>query len=71
MGKVDAERHLRERSEEVVREIGVLLLVFAPIDLVLSADTQPRRTSMLILALLGAFLLGAALIAEYRRIRGD
>ena len=50
---------------------GLLLLVFAPIDYVLSADTPQRRASMLIFVVLGAFLLGGALLAEYRRIRVD
>ena len=71
MGLADAKRSLRHRLEEVCREIGILLLVFTPIDFILGADTPQRRSWLLILFGLGAFLLGGALIAEFRRLHVD
>ena len=71
MTRVEAGRRLRSRIEEVGREIGVLLVVFCPIDFVIAADTPGGRTWLLIFLGLGAFLLGAALLAQYRRHRVD
>jgi hypothetical protein len=66
-----AQRNLRHRVEEACREIGVLWLVFVPIDFVLGGDTPGRRTWLLIFLGVGAFLLGGALLTEYRRLRVD
>ena len=71
MSVTDAKRNLRQRVEEASREIGILLLVFIPIDFVLSADTPARRAWLLIFLGLGALLLAAALVFEYRRLRAD
>jgi hypothetical protein len=66
-----AQRNLRHRLEEICREIGVLALVFVPIDVVLAGDTPGRRAWLLIFLSAGAFLLGGALLSEYRRLRVD
>ena len=71
MTRAEAGRRLLPRIKEVAREIGVLLVVFAPIDYVIAADTQGRRTWLLIFLCIGAFLLGGSLFAEYRRHRVD
>jgi hypothetical protein len=71
MAITEAKRSLRHRLEEVFREIGVLLLVFTPIDMILAADTPRRLQRLLILFGLDAFFLGGALIAEFRRLHGD
>lgn len=68
MSRADAKRTLRHRREEASREMAVLLLVFAPIDLVIAADTWSGRTWMLIFLALGLFLLGVSLASEFRRL---
>jgi hypothetical protein len=62
---------LRHRTEEILREIGVLLGVFVPIDFVVAGDTATRRIWLLIFLALGLFFLATALIAEYRRLHVD
>lgn len=71
MSHVDAERALRRRIEEVFREIGVLTLVFVPIDFVVAEDTPRRRAWLLFFLVVGVSLLVGALMAEYRRLRVD
>jgi len=71
MSHADAERTLRRRIEEVLREIGVLALVFVPIDFVVAEDTPRRRAWLLFFFVIGVSLLVGALIAEYRRVRVD
>ena len=57
---------LPERFEEIGREIGILLIVLAPLDAAFS--TSPLRWRwMLILALLGLVFIGVALRTEHRR----
>ena len=57
--------------EEACREMGVVLLVFVPIDFVVAVNTSERRSWLLIFFAIGAFLLGVALFAEYRRLCVD
>jgi hypothetical protein len=71
MGLAHARNHLRQRLEDALREMGVLLFVFAPIDYILATDVSRQKGMLLILFGLGAFFLGGALIAEYRRLRAD
>jgi hypothetical protein len=55
----------RERIEEAAREIGVLLIAFAPLDAVLA---EPRRVpTLLFFVMLGVSLFAAALVMERRR----
>jgi len=57
----------RERIEDVFREIGTLLLAFAPLDVVLSSDREHRWPILLLFLSLGIFFLAIALVAERRR----
>ena len=60
------ERHIiRERVEEALREIGVLLITLAPLDLVIVTPTQ--RPALLIFFCFGVFLLAGAMVLERRR----
>ena len=68
MGHNEARQNLRRRAEEVSREIGVLTVVFVPIDFVLAADRPEHPTWLLILLLFGCMMLGGAVAAEYWRI---
>lgn len=68
MSQLDAERTLRHRVEEIARECGVLILVFVPIDMVVSDDPNKRK-HLLPLLVLGVFLLVVSLLQEYRRLR--
>ena len=57
---------LPERFEEIGLEIGILLIVLAPLDAAFS--TSPLRWRwMLILVLLGLVFIGVALRTEHRR----
>jgi peptidoglycan/LPS O-acetylase OafA/YrhL len=57
----------RERVEEAAREIGVLLIAFAPLDVALN-DARPFRWWILLLFLsLGLLFFVCALVAERRR----
>jgi hypothetical protein len=61
-------RRLADRVLELMRELGVLFLAFAPLDAGLSQ--RPLRESagaLLLFAGLGFFLFGAALMFEWRR----
>jgi hypothetical protein len=71
MGLSEARQTLRHRLEDVCREIGVLAIVFIPIDVVIAADTPRKQFSLLIFLSAGLTLLGGALILEYRRLRVD
>jgi|SRR5579859_1050045 len=56
-----------ERIEDALREIGVLLIAFAPLDAVLA---EPGRIARLLLfSCLGIFLFIAAVLLERRRAR--
>ena len=61
-----ADARLIERIEEIAREIGTLLLVFAPLDAVVG-DYRTQRSWMLLFFALGIFFTGVALTSEYRR----
>ncbi len=61
-------RTVRERIEDALREIGTLLITFAPLDAVIG---ERRALGLLLLfALLGAFLLILAIVLERSRARG-
>ena len=57
---------LMERFEEIAREIGTLLLVFAPLDAALG-DYRAQRSWMLLFFGLGILFIGIALTSEHRR----
>ena len=58
-------RRARNRVLEGAREVGVLLIAFAPLDAVLIESRGARSTPLLFLVL-GCFLFVTALIAEWR-----
>ena len=61
-------KRLAERVQEGMREVGVLFLAFAPLDVALSPE--PVRDSVGVLLLfvsLGALFFGGALVFEWRR----
>lgn len=57
----------RERLEDLLREIGTLLLAFAPLDVALSSERPNRWPILLLFLSLGMFFLAIALLAERRR----
>ena len=59
-----------ERIEDLIREMGTLILALTPIDLVFSSDIAARLLSALLLSLLGILLFAVALVVEQRRNRG-
>ena len=58
-----------ERIEEIVREIGVLLLAFTPLDAAFGSDRPDRDSLVLRFFCSGLALVMAALIAEAWRTR--
>ena len=63
-------RIIHHRVEELFREVGALLMAFAPLDAAL-ASNEPNRWGWLLLFLtLGALLTVFALMLELRRNRG-
>ena len=61
---------LRERAEDLLREIGTLLLAFAPLDAVLWGERPERLTLVLTFILVGISLTMIAFYSELRRLRG-
>ncbi len=62
-------RSVRERIEDGMREVGILLIAFAPLDAVLA---EPRRVPLLLLfVLLGIFFFAAAIVLENRGAHGQ
>jgi len=61
-------KSVRERIEDAVREVGVLLMAFAPLDAVLAEpNARPR---LLLFLLLGVMLFLLAVMLEQRRTHG-
>ena len=58
---------LRERVVEIVREIGVLIVAFAPLDAIAWNDLPGRWWFMLLFLSGGFLLLGIALALEVSR----
>lgn len=59
-------RRARNRVLEGAREVGVLLIAFAPLDAVL-IESRGARSTLLLFLVLGGFLFAVALIIEWRR----
>ena len=57
----------QERTEDVVREIGTLLLAFAPLDVALSEHAEGQLTVLLIFLLVGLSFVSVSIAAESRR----
>lgn len=60
---------IQQRIEEAMREIGVLLIVFAPLDTAFSAGPQTRALWLPFL-LIGLLLFVAAVLSEWSRTHG-
>jgi len=60
---------MQQRVEEAVREIGVLLIVFAPLDAAFSAGPETRGLWLPFL-LIGLLLFVAAIFTEWSHTRG-
>ncbi len=71
MGLAHARRNLTERVEDVGRETGALMMVFAPLDYFLASERVTTGRAVLILFGLGALFLCVALTSEFRRIRAN
>lgn len=58
-------RRARDRALQGMREVGILLITFGPLDAALTESPATRGTLLLFLAL-GCFLFAAALFIEWR-----
>jgi hypothetical protein len=58
-------RLLADRILEAMREIGVLILAFAPLDVALGPSPHSARTLLIFLGL-GFFLFAGSLVFEWR-----
>ena len=65
MAQLSETKTLSQRLEDAAREIGTLLMAFAPLDAILT--DAGRRGSVLLLLLFGALLFTGALFFEKRR----
>jgi hypothetical protein len=61
---------LRERVEDLLREVGTLLLAFTPLDAVLWGERPERLALVLTFVLVGISLTMMAFYSELRRLRG-
>jgi len=67
-GRPAKARRLADRILEGMREVGVLCLAFAPLDVALSQSPLRKGAAVLLLFVgLGAFLFGGTLVFEWRR----
>ena len=57
----------RERIEEIFREIGVLLVTFAPLDAAFAADLRRTVPTVLIIVAIGIVFIAGSLVSERRR----
>ena len=60
-----------ERVEDAMREIGTLLIAFAPLDAALSERREHVAVFLLLFLGLGALLFIGALVLERRRSRAE
>ena len=68
MAETSANGTVRERVEEAMREIGVLLVVLSPLDAIVSS-TRTTLAVLLLLGVLGLILFVWAVVLERRRKR--
>lgn len=71
MSRLAADRNLDVRSEEIGREMGVLILVFAPIDTLLAPGGRVAIARLLTFVSVAVLLLGTSLVSEHRRLAND
>jgi hypothetical protein len=60
---------LQERVEDAMREVGTLLIAFAPLDAALTESRTVVRVLLFFFLLLGVVLFAASLWLERRRSR--
>jgi len=65
MAHVSEIKTAKERIEDALREIGTLLVTFAPLDAALNRDANVF--SLLIFVVIGIIVFAAALLLERRR----
>lgn len=65
MALVSESKAPKERIEDALREIGTLLMTFAPLDAALNRDANV--TSLLIFFVIGLIVFGGSLWLERRR----
>lgn len=58
---------ITERLEEAMREVGVLLIAFSPLDFALNRHRRGDVNALLIFFCLGTSLFTGALVSERRR----
>lgn len=68
MSQDQVEQATRKRVEDFGREVGTLLLAFAPLEIALS-EARRRWYVLLFFLILGAILFITAIASERRRIR--
>jgi len=59
-----------QRLEEALREIAVLFIALAPLDVTLGAERSSEFRNGLIFVMIGVMLFLIALAVERRRLRG-
>ena len=65
MPYVSEVKTVKERIEDALREIGTLLVTFAPLDAAINRETN--ALSLLIFFLIGIIVFAAAVLLERRR----
>ena len=60
-------RPVSERIEEAAREVGILLIAFAPMDAAVNAAQGQKTGSLLFFVVAGLCLFSGALLMERRR----
>ena len=64
-------RRARERVEDAFREIGTLVITFAPIDATFATDRRGLLRETLTLLAIGVLLFAGAVAMEWRMPRSD
>jgi len=70
MARRSGVRSIAERIEDAMREVGTLLIAFAPLDAALSEGRMPTAAFLLLFLGLGLTLFVGALLIEKGRTRG-
>ncbi len=66
---VPQHKTVRERVEDAMREVGTLLIAFAPLDAAFNAERSYIVALLLIFLSAGALLFTGAIALEWRRTR--
>jgi hypothetical protein len=68
--QVDNQHLVVERLEEALREVAVLFIALAPLDVALGAERSSTFRNGLIFVMIGVILFLIAVAVERRRLRG-